>query len=168
MYGEGGRANDGLSLLDLQKTITYLRSLTLDERRKVPGLNPGRADIIIGGAAILEVLMEDTGVRELQVSSRGLRDGLLADYLRRHGHGDLVGGDSVRRRSVLQLGRRCNFDEAHAEATARLALRLFDSAKAAGLHNHDEKRASCWSMRRCFTTSAPSSPTAAISATVST
>jgi exopolyphosphatase/guanosine-5'-triphosphate,3'-diphosphate pyrophosphatase len=104
----------------------------------VPGLNPGRADIIIGGAAVLEVLMEDTGARELQVSNRGLREGLLADYLRRHGHGDLVGGDSVRRRSVLQLGRRCNFDEAHANATARLALELFDSGKEAGLHNYGD------------------------------
>jgi exopolyphosphatase/guanosine-5'-triphosphate,3'-diphosphate pyrophosphatase len=138
MYGEGGRADEGLSLAGLQKTISYLRSLTLEERRKVPGLNPGRADIIIGGAAVLEVLMEDTGARELQVSNRGLREGLLADYLRRHGHGDLVGGDSVRRRSVLQLGRRCNFDEAHANATARLALELFDSGKEAGLHNYGD------------------------------
>ncbi|MGE0060031.1 MAG: Ppx/GppA phosphatase family protein [Dehalococcoidia bacterium] len=135
MYGESGRVNEGLSLTDLQRTISHLRSLSLDERRKVPGLNPGRADIIIGGAAILEVLMEDTGVRELQVSGRGLREGLLTDYLQRHGHADLVGGDSVRRRSVLQLGRRCNFDEAHADATARLAVELFDSAKAAGLHS---------------------------------
>jgi exopolyphosphatase/guanosine-5'-triphosphate,3'-diphosphate pyrophosphatase len=138
LYGEPGRANDGLSLADLQKTITHLRSLSLEERRKVPGLNPARADIVIGGAAVLEVLMEDTGVRSLQVSTRGLREGLLADYLRRHGHGDLVGGDSVRRRSVLQLGRRCNFDEKHAEATARLAVDLFDSAFDAGLHTYDE------------------------------
>jgi exopolyphosphatase/guanosine-5'-triphosphate,3'-diphosphate pyrophosphatase len=134
MYGEGGRANDGLGLAELQKVIAYLRSLKLDERRKVPGLNPARADIIIG-AAVLEVLMEDTSVRVLQVSGRGLREGLLADYLRRQGHGDLVGGDSVRRRSVIQLGRRCNFDEAHAEATARLALELFDSARDAGINN---------------------------------
>jgi exopolyphosphatase/guanosine-5'-triphosphate,3'-diphosphate pyrophosphatase len=138
LHGEGGRADDGLSSADLQKTIGYLRSLTLEERRKVPGLNPARADIIIGGAAVLEVLMEDTGARVLQVSSRGLREGLLADYLRRHGHGDLVGGDSVRRRSVVQLGRRCNFHEPHAEATARLALELFESGREAGLHDYGE------------------------------
>ena len=136
-YGEPGRCNEGLSFADLQKTIGYLRSMPLEERRKAPGLNPARADIIIGGAAILDVLMEETRVRELQVSPRGLREGLLAEYLRRHGHGDLVEGDSVRRRSVLQLGRRCNFDEAHAEATARLALALFDSGNEAGLHNLD-------------------------------
>ena len=137
LYGEGGRCNEGLALAELQRTITHLRSLPLDERRKVAGLNPSRADIIIGGAAILEVLMEETRVRELQVSPRGLREGLLAEYLRRHGHEDLVEGDSVRRRSVLQLGRRCNFDEAHAEATSRLALALFDSGKEAGLHDLD-------------------------------
>jgi exopolyphosphatase/guanosine-5'-triphosphate,3'-diphosphate pyrophosphatase len=35
---------------------------------------------------------------------------------------------------VRQLGRACHFDEAHAQTTARLALGLFDSARAAGLH----------------------------------
>ena len=41
---------------------------------------------------------------------------------------------SVRARSVWQLGRACQFDEAHARTTARLALALFDSARHAGLH----------------------------------
>ena len=39
---------------------------------------------------------------------------------------------------MLQLGRRCNFHEAHAQTTARLALELFDSGREAGLHDHGE------------------------------
>src|SRR5690606_17858222 len=58
-YGEPGRCNEGMTLAELQKTIAHLRSLPLEERRKVPGLNPARADIIIGGAAILDVVMEE-------------------------------------------------------------------------------------------------------------
>ncbi|MGN6367530.1 MAG: HD domain-containing protein [Phycisphaerae bacterium] len=37
-----------------------------------------------------------------------------------------------RRRSVFELGRRCNFDEKHALQVTRLALALFDSL--AGMH----------------------------------
>jgi exopolyphosphatase/guanosine-5'-triphosphate,3'-diphosphate pyrophosphatase len=41
----------------------------------------------------------------------------------------------MRERSVLQLGRSCNFDEKHAETVTSLALQLFDSAKNIGVHN---------------------------------
>lgn len=45
-----------LSAKDLQKVIDLLCSLPLDQRRKVAGMNPERADIIIAGAAILDYL----------------------------------------------------------------------------------------------------------------
>jgi exopolyphosphatase/guanosine-5'-triphosphate,3'-diphosphate pyrophosphatase len=101
----------------------------------VPGLTPARADIVIGGAAIIDTYMQELGVERLSVSDRGLRDGLLVDYLIRHGKSDLFGADvGLRERSVVQLGRACRFNEEHARTTARLALQLFDSAAAAGLH----------------------------------
>ena len=56
------------------------------------------------------------------------------DYLLRHGHAPALQDLSVRQRSVLDLGRTCHFDEAHARITAQLALALFDSAGAARLH----------------------------------
>jgi exopolyphosphatase/guanosine-5'-triphosphate,3'-diphosphate pyrophosphatase len=127
--------DEALSLSDLKLVVATLSSLSVEERRNVPGMNPMRADIIIGGAAILETLMDGLSLREIQVSERGLRDGLLIDYLRRSGHTDLVEGRSVRERSMLQLGRSCGFDEAHAFATADLALALFDSARDLNLHN---------------------------------
>jgi exopolyphosphatase/guanosine-5'-triphosphate,3'-diphosphate pyrophosphatase len=118
----------------LRKVMALLCSLPIQERRKVPGINPERADIIIGGGAILETLMDEFGVEEAAISERGLRDGMLAEYLDQ-------GGDqeykelSVRERSVLQLGRSCNLDEMHAERVRGLALSLFDSGFRQGLHN---------------------------------
>jgi len=126
--------DDVLIYAHLQQVVRLLAALSLEERRKVPGLNPERADIILAGAAILDAFMQALDLREIHVSERGLREGLLVDYLLKHEDAALLAGLSVRARSVLQLGRACQFDEAHARATARLALALFDSGRDAGLH----------------------------------
>lgn len=52
-----------------------LSSLSLEKRRNVPGLEPKRADVIVSGALIFEVLMEILGLDELVTSTRGVRYG---------------------------------------------------------------------------------------------
>ena len=126
--------DDTLQYGQLKEVVTLLGSLSLEARRKVPGLTPSRADIIMGGAAILDTLMEELSLPEIRVTDRGLRDGLLVDYLLRNGHALAWAEMSPREMSVLQLGRACRFNEVHARTTARLALALFDSAGDAGLH----------------------------------
>jgi len=133
---------DTLSRTEVRKVAKMLRSLSLEERRAVSGLNPLRADIVIAGAAILDALMEDLGLAEIQaVAECGLREGLVVDHLARGAHEASPKAPSVRERSVLQLARACAFDEPHARHVAGLALELFDSAAAAGLHRYgDEQR----------------------------
>jgi len=127
-----------LTYKDLKKTAEMLCSLPLEQRRRVPGINPERADIIIAGAVILETFMKETGLESLTVTSRGLQDGLLADYLSRMEDFPLFGTLSPRETSVLQLGRSCGINEAHARTVTRLVLELFDSAKEAKLHEYGE------------------------------
>jgi exopolyphosphatase/guanosine-5'-triphosphate,3'-diphosphate pyrophosphatase len=54
-----------------------LWSLSLDERRAIPGVPSNRSDIIPMGVAIYEAVMERFGFTELFVSTRGLRFGAL-------------------------------------------------------------------------------------------
>ena len=124
-----------LSMKDLQKVIGLLCSLPLDQRRKVPGLNPERADIIIAGAAILDIFMKELELDSIMTTGRGLQDGILVDYLSRIDAFPLLGELSPRQRSVLQLGRSCGINEVHARTVTSLVLELFDSAKEQGLHN---------------------------------
>lgn len=126
--------DDVLTAAQLREVVKMLGAMPLKDRRRVPGLNPERADIVITGAAILEGFMQALDLPAIRISDRGLREGLLIDYLLRHGHASALQGLSVRQRSVLDLGRTCHFDEAHARTTARLALALFDSASAMKLH----------------------------------
>ncbi|MBP1928102.1 exopolyphosphatase/guanosine-5'-triphosphate,3'-diphosphate pyrophosphatase [Methanolinea mesophila] len=138
---EGTKNGQGteISRSELSRVANLLCSLSLDDRRKVPGINPERADIIVCGAAILETLMEELKLGSMQVTSRGLQDGLLTDYLSRLDDFPLLGTLTVRERSVLQLGRSCGINEHHARAVARLALDLFDSARDTGIHSLGEE-----------------------------
>ncbi len=134
-YGRSLSRDASLRRVEVSETIQRLCELPLEERRKLPGINPERADIIIPGAAILEAFMEAANVDKLRVSDRGLEDGLLRDYLERNGQSGDLDRLSIRERSVFQLGRSLNFDEAHARQVACLAMELFDSARTAGLHD---------------------------------
>ena len=73
-----------ISLQRLQQVIRKLCSLPLAQRRQVPGLQPDRADIIIGGAAILETFMQELQARTITVSDHSLRDGLVQEHLALH------------------------------------------------------------------------------------
>ena len=138
IHQNGSNGDPVLSSKDLQKVIELLCSLPLDQRRKVPGMNPERADIIIAGAAILDTFMKELGLDSIMTTGRGLQDGLLVDYLSRMDAFPLLGELSPRQRSVLQLGRSCGINEVHARTVTSLVLELFDSAKEQGLHNFSD------------------------------
>jgi exopolyphosphatase/guanosine-5'-triphosphate,3'-diphosphate pyrophosphatase len=126
---------------NLKKIVPILCSSSLSERREIRGINPERADIIIAGAAIIETLMEEFELDDIIVSYKGLRDGLLVDYMSKFKGFQDFQKTPVRNRSVLQLGRSFDFDEKHSEIVAILATQLFDSGKEAGLHDlGDEER----------------------------
>ena len=57
--------------------MTDLAQLTLEKRKKIAGLNPARADIIVSGLVIIERIMSHLHVNVVQVHTRGVRDGLL-------------------------------------------------------------------------------------------
>ncbi|MFA6225715.1 MAG: Ppx/GppA phosphatase family protein [Methanoregula sp.] len=119
---------------ELKKVIGLICSLPLEQRRKIPGINPERADIIVPGAAILDTFMKELSLDSITVTGRGLQDGLLVDYLSRMDDFPLFGELSTRQRSVLQLGRSCGINEVHARTVTALVLAMFDSAKEQNLH----------------------------------
>ena len=134
-HGRSREPDDVLSYDQLQTLVKDLRRLPSEERKDVPGINRSRADIIVPGAAILDTLMRDLGFDQIRVSLRSLRDGLLVDYMARYGLLEDRADSSIREQSVLRLGRSQQFDEQHAQKVTELALQLFDTSRAAGLHD---------------------------------
>jgi exopolyphosphatase/guanosine-5'-triphosphate,3'-diphosphate pyrophosphatase len=52
-----------------------------DDRRHNPGLEPGRVDVIVGGAAVLVAVMRHWGFEEMIVSEADILDGLIRSQL---------------------------------------------------------------------------------------
>jgi exopolyphosphatase / guanosine-5'-triphosphate,3'-diphosphate pyrophosphatase len=104
----------------------------LQERLQVPGLDPRRADLAVAGSILLDTILRRLGAEDLTLCDLALREGLLLDYIRRN-KTHIVTIDrypDIRRRSVEELGQRCNYWSDHARHVARLALALFDQTKA--------------------------------------
>ncbi len=68
-----------MTAAEVGEAVDRLAALPVHLRRGVPGLQPRRADVIVGGGLILKLALELLGAKTLTVSDRGLRWGLLAD-----------------------------------------------------------------------------------------
>lgn len=68
-----------LSFDTLEHTVKRLQALPVHLRKTVPGIQEKRADVIVAGGRVLLAAMKTLGAKELTVSDRGLRWGLLAD-----------------------------------------------------------------------------------------
>jgi exopolyphosphatase/guanosine-5'-triphosphate,3'-diphosphate pyrophosphatase len=75
---EAARVHGGtLSAVELKDLSRMLCGTPLAQRRRLPGLQPKRADVICAGALILEHALERLGMDRCLVSDRGVRWGLL-------------------------------------------------------------------------------------------
>ncbi|MDQ3986206.1 MAG: Ppx/GppA family phosphatase [Actinomycetota bacterium] len=64
---------------DVRLMVRRLESLPYEKRRRVKGLDPGRADVIVAGAHILLGVMETFDFPEILVSEKDILDGLVIE-----------------------------------------------------------------------------------------
>lgn len=133
---------DGQSVADLRNRRVPSKSLhrlrkrlvdsTLRERLQVPGLDPRRADIAVGGSVLLDTILRRLGAEEIVLCDLALREGLIIDYIKKNRThiATVERYPDIRRRSVEELGQRWAYWTEHPRHVARLALSLFDQTKA--------------------------------------
>jgi exopolyphosphatase / guanosine-5'-triphosphate,3'-diphosphate pyrophosphatase len=128
-----------VSAKDLRRQTRQLAAMTLEERLKLPNLDPRRADLAPAGAVLLDTLLDELGADAITLCDFALREGLVLDYIRRNAHHirTVERYPDVRRRSVIELGERCNYLPAHAQQVARLSLLVFDATR--GTHELGER-----------------------------
>ena len=59
----------------LERQLARLASLTLAERTEVPGLEPGRAPVIVAGLVVLREILDAYGLEEIEASERDILHG---------------------------------------------------------------------------------------------
>jgi exopolyphosphatase/guanosine-5'-triphosphate,3'-diphosphate pyrophosphatase len=116
----GAAVNQG----EMHRILEWFSGLSVDERRKVAGLNPERADIIVAGLAVATEAMAHFNAPSVTVSAFGLREGLLL-HLADQG-ADKAPKDVSRGKALRRFADRCRTDRRHVEQVLRLSRILYD------------------------------------------
>jgi exopolyphosphatase/guanosine-5'-triphosphate,3'-diphosphate pyrophosphatase len=105
----------------LRDVVGRLASEKQKKRGRTPGLNSDRRDSIVGGAVVIETLVDVLGAGEILVSGQGVREGMALGLSRE----TLAPSAVVRRSSLEGLARRFSgwsADRAERRAAAARAL----------------------------------------------
>jgi exopolyphosphatase/guanosine-5'-triphosphate,3'-diphosphate pyrophosphatase len=115
-----------------RRIAKQISRLTLEQRNKVPGIGPRRAEIICAGAVAYAELLERCHLPGFRYSPLGLRDGILAqmaaDYDRSTRSGRAI--ESERWESIKRAVEHYRVDLQHALHVRDSALLLFSSLKS--------------------------------------
>ena len=78
-----GHVRTTFSVRELARASNSLRKMSLARRRRAPGIEERRAEIVVAGAVILEEICAHLKARTIKVVRRGLRDGLMLEEIAR-------------------------------------------------------------------------------------
>jgi len=112
----------------LSRLVGKLIESRAKDREKLEGLDEQRRDQIIAGALLANEVMRRLELKRITLCRSALREGVLVEYLARK-QPDLAVRQQIpdpRRRSVLGLARRYNWEQGHSEHVTKLCLQLFD------------------------------------------
>ena len=118
------------SLAQVRTFYYKIAGRDLEGRRKIAGIGPRRAEIIVPGTAVLLHIMRELRLPQLHYTSAGLRDGIIADLVRRGVGKKPARLDADRRDVVMGMAKRYGVDTPHVRKVAQVATQLFDSTAA--------------------------------------
>src|SRR4249919_3482005 len=124
--------NERVPAKALHRLRKRLVAADIEERLRMPGLDPRRADLNVAGSVLLDTILRGLGTQDLTLCDLALREGLVLDYIHRNSARirKVERYPDVRRRSIVELGERCGYWSEHAQQVARLALSIFDQTRS--------------------------------------
>jgi exopolyphosphatase/guanosine-5'-triphosphate,3'-diphosphate pyrophosphatase len=79
---DGARVHNQLiPLEELRRVVEHLGSMNLEARKRVPGMEPKRADVIVAGGILSLALLDHWSGAAVRISDRGVRWGLAEELL---------------------------------------------------------------------------------------
>jgi exopolyphosphatase/guanosine-5'-triphosphate,3'-diphosphate pyrophosphatase len=132
MYKNRGRSAAAVSRAQMRRIAKLLSRLSIDGRRKLPGIGPRRAEIIAAGAIVYEELVERCQLPGFRYSPLGLRDGLLAQMAAEYDRGTRSSKqiESERWDSIQAAVGHYRVEMKHALQVRASAMHLFTALKS--------------------------------------
>ena len=111
--------------VEVRKLYGKIAALPLAGRKKVTGIGPRRAEIIVPGLAVLAAFLREFRLPALFYSRAGVRDGIIADLAARSVGAELARLAPEQRTEVETMCRRYGVSLSHARKVAEMAQQLF-------------------------------------------
>ena len=132
LYKTKGSRAAAVSRTQMRRIAKMLARLPVAERKKLSGVGPRRAEIVVAGAVVYAELLERCQLPGFRYSPLGLRDGLLAqmaaDYDRSTRSGKHI--ESERWDSIRAAVAHYRVDMDHALQVREFAMHLFKTLKS--------------------------------------
>ena len=115
-----------------RRIAKMLARQSVDDLKKLVGIGPRRAEIIIAGASVYAEILERCKISVFRFSPLGLRDGLLAQIAAEYDSHTRSGKqiESERWDSVMSAVQHYRVEKDHALRVRQFALQLFDALKS--------------------------------------
>jgi exopolyphosphatase/guanosine-5'-triphosphate,3'-diphosphate pyrophosphatase len=132
LYKTKGARLSGVSNTQMRRIAKMLARLPLEERKKLPGVGPRRAEIIPAGALVYAEILDRCQLRGFRYSPLGLRDGLLAQMAAEYDRSTRSGKqiESERADSIRSAVEHYHVDPDHATRVRDFALYLFTALRS--------------------------------------
>lgn len=114
-----------ITTAQVRKLYQKIHDLPISGRRKITGIGPRRAEIIVPGVAVLLEFLRAFQLPSVYYSRAGVRDGIIADLAVRNVGAERSRLDREQRREIEDMCRRYGVQLDHARKVADVANHLF-------------------------------------------
>lgn len=115
---------------DLHKILLHASQA---ERLTIPNMDPLRAEMINMGGLLIDLLLEELGIKDLMVSTYALKEGILFRYIedQKERIHHLMGNATrnLRAKAIRNLCEKYQYKKAHVLKVSELAQSIFDQLK---------------------------------------
>src|SRR5437588_4678311 len=120
-----------VSRAEMTQIAKQLARIPVDQRRKIEGIGPRRAEIIVAGAVVYHELLDRCHLKGFRYSPLGLRDGLLAQVAAEYDRSTRSGKqiESERWESITRAVAHYHVDMKHALDVRESAMFLFSALR---------------------------------------
>jgi exopolyphosphatase/guanosine-5'-triphosphate,3'-diphosphate pyrophosphatase len=132
LYKTKGMRPSAVPRAQMRRIAKMLARLPVGERKKLSGVGPRRAEIVVAGAVVYAELLERCQLAGFRYSPLGLRDGLLAQMAAEYDRSTRSGKhiESERWDSIRAAVAHYRVDMEHALQVRNSAMHLFKTLKA--------------------------------------